>query len=116
MVGRARRPYASFSFGLTYVTLNSRSAALGKTSADDLIVGVSYSFDAVSVGAVYGRVLSATGDLYDIGGDDAYGLTGQYDLGGGASINGGVFRSYAQPALDDDGHAIIADFGIRMAF
>ena len=53
-------------------------------------------------------------------GADAYGLTGQYDLGGGATVNGGIVSTYPQPGsgsgpLDPDS-AVIGDFGIRMAF
>ena len=48
------------------------------------------------------------------------GLTGQNDLGGGATVNGGIVSTYPQPGLSGDpldpGSAVIGDFGIRMAF
>ena len=50
---------------------------------------------------------------------DSYELSAQYDLGGGASINGGVRRTYNIIGLDGDeagDSAWIGDFGIKMAF
>jgi outer membrane protein OmpU len=112
---------ASFSFGLTYISLNADSDESGQTDADNLLLGAAYSFGEFSVGATYGKILSASGSdaLEAIDGADAYGLTAQYDLGGGATVNGGVVRTYPQPGsgapLDPDS-TVIADFGVRMAF
>ena len=110
--------YAAFAFGVTYTTLSSDGKGVGKAEADDLLVGASYGFDAVSVGAVYGTVLSASGNLDALDGDTAYGVTAQYDLGGGATVNGGIFRSYEIGDLADGlgDNATIADFGIAMEF
>ena len=114
--------YESLSFGLTYIKLTSNSAVVGDADADNLLLGAAFDFDAVSVGAFYGKVLSANGapafEVLD--GADAYGLTAQYDLGGGATVNGGIVKTYPQPGsgsdpLDPDS-ATIADFGIRMSF
>ena len=74
---------------------------------------------AFSVGAFYGKVLSADGspafDLLD--GDDGYGLTAQVDLGGGATVNGGIANTYAAGEFGaDGGSATIADFGISLNF
>ena len=93
--------YASFGFGLTYMKLNSDTSDLGEFDADNLLVGASYTYDAWSFGAVYGKILSAEGELADIDGQDSYELSAQYDLGGGASINGGVRRTY--PLQEPDG-------------
>jgi hypothetical protein len=62
-------------------------------------------------------VLNAEGpdDFSLLEGDDGYGLTAQYDLGGGATVNGGIANSYSISATDDES-ATIADFGIGMAF
>ena len=49
-------------------------------------------------------------------GDKAYGLTGQYDLGGGATVNGGIASSMASAASTTATSAIVGDFGISMAF
>jgi outer membrane protein OmpU len=116
--------YEAFSFGVTYINLSSNTEDVGDVNADNLLVGASFGFDAFEVGAFYGVILSADGsqvfeDTFD--GADAYGLTAQYDLGGGASINGGIAQSYPQADLidgtdDDDSQATIADFGIKMAF
>jgi outer membrane protein OmpU len=116
--------YEAFSFGVTYINLSSNTEDVGDVNADNLLVGASFGFDAFEVGAFYGVILSADGsdvfeDTFD--GADAYGVTAQYDLGGGASINGGIAQSYPQAGLDggaddDDSQATIADFGIKMAF
>ena len=112
--------YDAFAFGVTYTKLNSDQDGFGQTDADNLLIGASYTFDAWSVGAFYGKVLSATSDntsdlFEEYDGSDAYGLTAQYDLGGGASINGGVAKTYVVPAAGFD-TATVADFGIKMAF
>ena len=110
--------YASFGFGLTYMKLDSDTTDLGEFDADNLLVGASYTYDAWSFGAVYGKILSAEGELADIDGQDSYELSAQYDLGGGASINGGVRRTYPlqEPDGTDGDAAWIGDFGISMAF
>ena len=53
--------YETFAFGVTYMQLSSDTEADGKVEADDLLLGGSYSFDALSVGAFYGKVLNAEG-------------------------------------------------------
>jgi hypothetical protein len=65
-------------------------------------------------------VLNADGDVFeDADGNKSYGLTGQYDLGGGATVNFGARRTYDIVGLgsDEGGDAAwIGDFGISMAF
>jgi len=109
--------YETFAFGVTYVHLSSDTEADGKVEAGDLLAGGSYSLDAFSIGGFYARVMSAEGteDIGVFDGEDAYGLTAQYDLGGGATINGGIANSYSI-STDDDESATIADFGIAMEF
>lgn len=46
--------YDAFAFGVTYVNLDATSDTLGDYKADNLLLGASYTFDAWSVGAVYG--------------------------------------------------------------
>jgi outer membrane protein OmpU len=111
--------YEAFAFGLTYAKLNSDTATVGEFDADNLLIGASFTFDAWSVGGVYGKILNAEGALEDLDGDDSYELSAQYDLGGGASINGAVRRTYNIIGLDGDADgdsAWIGDFGIKMAF
>ncbi len=43
-------------------------------------------------------------------------LTAQYDLGGGATVNGGVAYTYGGVGDDGQDQATVADFGIKMAF
>ena len=49
-------------------------------------------------------------------GNKSYGLTGQYDLGGGATVNGGIASVDGFSGLDDGDTAMVGDFGISMAF
>jgi outer membrane protein OmpU len=107
--------YGAFSFGMTWMTVNGQSATLGGGGAENLLVGVAWGRDALSVGAAYGRIFGTDGDLETLEGDSAWELTGQYDLGGGATVNGGVAHTYPQPGLAADS-ATIADFGITMSF
>jgi len=109
--------YDAFGFGLTYVKINSDTASFGKQEVDNILVGASFGWDAFAVGGFYGNILSAEGTgLDDIDGDDAFGLTAQYDLGGGATVNGGVAYTYGGVGEDGEDQATIADFGIKMAF
>lgn len=100
-------------------------------SADDsdlevLLVGGSAEFGAWRVGAFYSNVLTARrGPVAAFDGLDAYGASAQYDLGGGASVNGGVSRTYGRNAYGTPGDAdylgevtqtTVADFGISMQF
>jgi outer membrane protein OmpU len=111
--------YDTFGFGVTYVTLNSDTSEQGEFDADNLLVGASFGWDAWSVGLVYGKILDASGNLEEIDGDDSYMLSGEYDLGGGASINAGIRQTYDVIGLGEDeggDSATIGDFGIKMAF
>ena len=67
----------------------------------------------------YGKILNAEGDARGPRRRRLLRLSAQYDLGGGASINGGVRRTYDLIGLggdEADDSAWIADFGIKMAF
>jgi outer membrane protein OmpU len=77
-------------------------------------VGLSAGFGDFSVGAWYRNIISASGGLDSVDGAEAYALTGQYDLGGGATVNGGVQKNY--DFLSGGDSATTADFGISMAF
>lgn len=108
--------YENFSFGVTYVTADMDGDTDPKF--DSLLVGGEFGFDAFTLGAYYGNILKAEGvladeaggmtDLGDIDGNDTFAVTGKYDLGGGASINGGVGQDYNGDT--------VGDFGIKMAF
>jgi outer membrane protein OmpU len=66
---------------------------------DNWAISAGYTFDAVDVSAFY-----RDGDSFD---DAAFGLGASYDMGGGASLVGGVI---------DDGEETKADFGVTMSF
>jgi outer membrane protein OmpU len=111
--------YEAFGFGLTYIKLNSDTSALGEFDADNLLIGASFGWDDFAVGLIYGNVLSGEGELSELDGDSSWEVSAQYDLGGGATINGGVRQTYDNIDLGDneDGEAAtVADFGIKMAF
>jgi len=74
---------------------------------DQYAVSVSGTFSGVGVTAFYNE---------DGAGDDAYGLGASYDLGGGASLVGGVVAG-DQVDVDGDGaDDVIADFGVSFTF
>jgi outer membrane protein OmpU len=108
--------YDAFAFGLTYTKLNSDTSDIGEVDVDNILVGLSYTFDAFSVGAVYGNILSADGVASELDGDSSWEVSGQYDLGGGASINGGIRQTYSILTDNGDDEAWVGDFGIKMAF
>jgi outer membrane protein OmpU len=112
--------YDVIALGMTYTLLDTdRDPATGaKYRAGNLLLGAAFAWDAWSVGLVYGKILDASGALESIDGQDSYEVSAQYDLGGGASINGGIRRTYG--LFDADGNevdsAYIGDFGVMMNF
>jgi len=112
--------YDAFGFGVTYVSVDTdEDPTFGAFKADNLLLGASFTFDAWSVGAVYGKILNAEDNAESIDGSDSYELSAQYDLGGGAALMGGVRRTY-NLGVNTDGSeadsAWIGDFGISMSF
>jgi outer membrane protein OmpU len=113
--------YGSLSVGATYVAANSDTAADGRVDIDNLLLGISWETGALSLGAVYSVLTDASGAeaFAAADGDDAYSFTGQYDLGGGATLNGGIGRTMPGTTFEAGGPseaATIADFGIAMSF
>jgi hypothetical protein len=111
--------YASFSVGITFTNVMTDSHDVGHVEVNDLLVGAAVSLEALSLGAFFGKVLGARGtaDIAELEGDDGYGFTWQYDLGGGGTINGGIADTYATETLGAGaGSATVADFGISLTF
>ncbi len=114
--GGIKAEYEAFGFGITYTNADLD----GPTSPgfETLLVGASFGWDAWSFGGYYGQILSSDGealdesgaviDLGDADGDYTFAITGEYDLGGGATVNGGIGQDYNENT--------VADFGIVMAF
>jgi outer membrane protein OmpU len=104
--------FESFGFGATYTMAKG-----DEEEFDSLAIGGTFGWDAFTVGAWYHTIVSADGDVEGLDGDTAYALTAEYDLGGGASVNGGVGQvdGAAFGGIDDDNQTV-ADFGIKMAF
>ncbi|QUS36488.1 porin [Falsirhodobacter algicola] len=77
-------------------------------------LGVSYTFGATTV-----RGFARRDDLdNEVNGDDkldTFGIGAIYDLGGGATINGGVVNTDRYTDEDGDGETL-ADIGIKLAF
>lgn len=111
--------YERLSVGTTYTRAEFDGAGSDREHADNLLLGMSITLDALSVGAFYGRVLDS-GDGPRFGpleGDDGYGLTAGYELGEGATLSGGIARPYAFGVSGTDGdRSTIADLGIVLEF
>jgi outer membrane protein OmpU len=112
--------YDKFGFGATWSKIdlddsNNPNVVAGG-DAQTLLFGASAGFDAFSVGAYYQEVLNANGPFEDADGNKSYGLTAQYDLGGGATVNGGIANVDGAGGLADGESAVVGDFGISMAF
>lgn len=118
--------FSGFSGGVVYTAASSESASeFASGDLDVLNVGLGYELDAWSFAAWYANVLTGNGAFGVYDGEQTYGLTVAYDLGGGASVNMGVAQSYGRDAYGTPGadnyiagveDATIADFGIKMEF
>jgi outer membrane protein OmpU len=104
--------FGSFDFGVVYTQLNGDGGA----DASEGLIGMSYGLDAWSVGGWYAQIIDASGgsDAFNNrDGDQSYGVSAAYDLGGGASVAGGVAQTFGSGA---DQEETVADFGIKMSF
>ncbi|MFO1141405.1 MAG: porin [Amaricoccus sp.] len=113
--------YQKFGFGATWSKIdlddsNDPNITVAGGDAQSLLFGGSFGWDAFSVGAYYQEVLNASGPFEGADGNKAYGLTGQYDLGGGATVNAGIANIDGFSGLGDGESAVVGDFGISMAF
>ena len=70
--------------------------------ADQYGIGAGYSFDDIGVNAYYSR---------NFAGQESFGLGARYDLGGGASLVGGIVRTRTTTPTSTQ-----ADFGITFSF
>jgi len=100
--------FGDFGANVIYTSADSDSS-----SFQTLGIGGTFGFGDYDIGAFYNNIIEADGGLSTFDSADAYGLTAQYDLGGGASVNGGVVNTYGN---DDVDSATVADFGIKMSF
>ena len=80
----------------------------GGSDFETLGAGLSGTVADFGVGGYYTKIIDATGAVVESDGDESYGITATYDLGGGASVNGGIVETY--------GASTVADFGIKMSF
>jgi outer membrane protein OmpU len=111
--------YEKFAFGATWTKIDlddsNDPAVVAGGGAQSLLFGASAGFDAFSVGAFYQEVLNGDGGFEGSDGNKAYGLTAQYDLGGGATVNGGIANVDGFSGLGDGDSAVVGVFGISMA-
>lgn len=93
--------FAGFTGNVVYT--NTRGGGLETIGA-----GLGTTFADIGFDAYYNRAIG--GALAGLGsdGDDAYGLGMNFDLGGGASLRGGVVRTYQSTTA--------ADLGIQLTF
>ena len=78
-------------------------ANYGRSGGNDQYgIGAGYSFDDIGVNAYYSR---------NFAGQESFGLGGSYDLGGGASLVGGIVRTRTTTPTSTR-----ADFGISFSF
>ncbi len=90
-----------FDAGVIYTKANGDAG----NDFETLGAGLTTEIMDFDVGGYYSQIINSTGDA---DGNETYGLTAQYDLGGGASVNGGVGQTYND--------ATVADFGVKMSF
>lgn len=128
--------FGGFSAGAVYTAASTDSDdVLASGDLDVLNLGAGYTFNAWSVSAYYAGVLTANGSLGAFDERNSYGGSVQYDLGGGASVNAGIAKTYGRdevgtpfttnaggdtilntnyaPEVDS---STVADFGIKMSF
>ncbi len=128
--------FAGFTGGVVYSAASSDSDNdIASGDFDVLTIGAGYTWNEWSFGGYYASVVTANGNLSAFDGKDSYGVSGAYDLGGGASVNFGVAQTYGRDSVGDpfidngDGtfsvndnyaaevdSATVADFGIKMSF
>ncbi len=117
-----RGALGGFRAGVGYASISA-----GDLGALDVLTGgAGYLWGPWSAYAYYSSVVDGSelfGEAVD--GKDSYGASLQYDLGGGATVNMGVARTYGANAVGDPEDAqfapeveatTLADFGISMAF
>lgn len=114
--------YDNFQAGIGYASIDAGWVG----QLDVLNVGLGATFGAWTAMAYYSAVVSGDelfGDAMD--GENSYGASLAYDLGGGAQVQMGLVRSYGADAIGKPGDdqyapaleaATIADFGISMKF
>lgn len=94
-------------------------ADAGANSFTAWAASLGYTFAGIGFTGFYHRIDSADGVIAAFDGEDSYGIGFTYDLGGGATLAGGVGELFGRriPGTDTLGDkATVADFGIRMAF
>ncbi|MBP7241648.1 porin [Amaricoccus sp.] len=121
--------FGGFSAGVVYTAASMDSNNdLVSGDLDVIIGGLGYTWDAWTLNAYYANVMTGNGSFEYFDGNDSYGASVQYDLGGGASVNFGVAQTYGRAQIGDRNDVIdsyyaaeiedatVADFGIKMAF
>jgi len=107
--------WGNFGLGLVYTNADSKSnSSVDGAKFSTGGIGGTFGWEAFTVGAYYVNILEADRGLSDRDGDDTYGLTAAYDLGGGAQVATGIAQGFEPTDGGDRG--TVADFGIKMSF
>jgi outer membrane protein OmpU len=118
--------FGGFSGGIVYTAASMDSEQeIVAGDLDVIIGGLGYTWDAWTINGYYANVMTGNGSFTAYDGNDSFGASVQYDLGGGASVNFGIAQTYGRDQIGSlDGtyyaaeidSATVADFGIKMAF
>ena len=103
VIGSASATFSDVTVKAIYGSISGENGIL---DAKQYGVGAGYTMDAVSVDAFYRKT-----DVDGASDVNSYGIGAAYDLGGGASVEGGIAR-----IKQDDASNTIADLGVNFQF
>lgn len=114
--------YGDFGLGLVWTQAESKdNRFVDGAKFSTLGIGGTFGWEELTVGAYYVTFLDATEGLKEFDGEDTYGLTAAYDLGGGAQVATGIATTFGRgsginPNRGSRSGDTVADFGIKMSF
>ena len=114
--------YGNFGLGVVWTQADSDSNRfVDGASFSTIGVGGTFGWEAFTVGAYYVSIYDAGDRLSAFDGEDTYGLTAAYDLGGGAQVATGIATTFGRgsdinPNRGERSGETVADFGIKMSF
>jgi len=114
--------YGNWGLGLVWTQAESKnSSSVDGAKFSTLGIGGTFGWEDLTVGAYYVTFLDATEGLQAFDGEDTYGLTAAYDLGGGAQVATGIATTFGRgsdinPNRGSRSGDTVADFGIKMSF
>lgn len=118
----ANGSWENFGLGVVWTQAKSKSnSSVEGAKFSTIGVGGTFGWEALTVGAYYVNIYDAGDGLEAFDGEDTYGLTAAYDLGGGAQVATGIATTFGRgsdinPNRGDRSGETVADFGIKMSF